>query len=212
MNDTDVNGSDGLAFVVKRRQQDADTGQTATFTVRVETDRSGPDHFLEHWTDDTSTGRVYRDYPLELTGTDLEIKEQFQITNNSESETNWGYWASLRTVEDHEGRLLSSAEQAEYWTVRTGFRETTIDATDGGASNGTISIDSSVTSVVEGGAATFSVRRNDGPSSQPVIVQVRTTEDNPSTQYHDATIQPWEAAASSWSTLTSTGSPRPPTR
>ncbi len=41
VNDADVNEGDKLAFVVKRRQQDADTGNPAAFTVRVETDRSG---------------------------------------------------------------------------------------------------------------------------------------------------------------------------
>ena len=43
MNGSDMDESENLAFVVKRRHQDADTGQTAIFTVRVETDRSGPD-------------------------------------------------------------------------------------------------------------------------------------------------------------------------
>ena len=91
MNGSDMDESENLAFVVKRRQQDADTGQTATFTVRVETDRSGPDLALDDWTEDGDTERVYRDYPLELTGTDLEITKQYQITNNGESETNWGF-------------------------------------------------------------------------------------------------------------------------
>ena len=46
-NDADVDEGDSLKFVVKRRQRDANNGQTASFTVRVETDRSGPDHVLE---------------------------------------------------------------------------------------------------------------------------------------------------------------------
>ena len=43
VNDTDANEGDTLKFLVKRRQQDADTGKTATFVVRVETDRGGSD-------------------------------------------------------------------------------------------------------------------------------------------------------------------------
>ena len=55
MNDADVNEGDKLAFVVKRRQQDADTGNPARFTVRLETDRSGDDWRLEDWTEDTDS-------------------------------------------------------------------------------------------------------------------------------------------------------------
>ena len=53
VNDADVNEGDKLAFVVKRRQQDADTGSPSTFTVRVETDRGGEDWRLEDWTEDS---------------------------------------------------------------------------------------------------------------------------------------------------------------
>ena len=47
VNDVDVNEGDTLGVVVKRRQQDADNGTTATFTVRLETDRAGDDNILD---------------------------------------------------------------------------------------------------------------------------------------------------------------------
>ena len=59
---------DDLEFIVKRRQQDAATGQTARFTVRLETDRSGDDWRLEDWTEDTGTGQLHKDSPLRSPG------------------------------------------------------------------------------------------------------------------------------------------------
>ena len=49
VNDADVDEGDTLKFIVKRRQQDVGTGKTATFVVRVETNRSGADRLLEDW-------------------------------------------------------------------------------------------------------------------------------------------------------------------
>ena len=203
VNDANVHEGDKLAFVVKRRQQDADTGADARFTVRVETDRSGEDWRLEDWTEDTATGRLYKDYPLQLTGSDLQVKEEFRVTVNGESESNWDYWASIRPVEDHAGDPLTSGAEAEYWTVKSGFRETTVDATDSGASNGSISIDSDVTTVTEGESVVFTLYRIEGPMSKPVTVRVQTSEPNrqvgfgvnPSTEYHNVTIQAWRGHA-----------------
>ena len=195
VNDADVNEGDKLAFVVKRRQQDADAGAPARFTVRVETDRSGDDWRLEDWTEDTGTGRLYRDYLLQLTGSDLEVKEEFRATFNGQSESNWDYWASIRPVEDHAGNQLTSSEEAQYWTIKPGFRETTIDATDSGDSNGIVTIDSDVTTVTEGQAVVYTLYRVDGPMSKPVTVQVQTSEPNrqgeDSTEDHDVTIEAW---------------------
>ena len=196
----DVDEGDKLALVVKRRQQDADTGNPAAFVVRVETDRSGDDRILENWTEDTDTGRRYRDYPLELTGTALEVREEFTVPSNGESESDWEYRASIRSILDHAGNELASGQEAQYWTVRTGFRETTIDATDGGASYGTVTIGADATTVTEGESVVFTLSRADGPMSKPVTVRVQTMEtnrqvgpgDNPSTQYHDVTIPAWE--------------------
>ena len=195
--------SDELAIVVKRRQQDADTGNSAFFTVRVETDRAGADWRLEDWTEDIGTGRLYRDYPLQLAGSDLEVKEELRVTFNGEPETNWNYWASIRPIEDHAGDELTSSEEAQYWTVKSGFRETTVDATDGGSSNGFVTIEADVTTVTEGQSVLFTLYRVNGPMSKPVTVRVQTSEtnrqigfgDNPSTEYHDVTIQPWEGYA-----------------
>ena len=194
---------DKLAFVVKRRQQDADTGVPARFTVRVETDRSGDDWSLEDWTEDTGTGRLYKDYPIQITGSDLEVKEELRVTFNGEQEANWNYWASIRPIEDHAGNALTSSEEAQYWSVKSEFRETTVSATDSGASNGTITIHSDVLRVTEGEAVVYTVTRIEGPMSKPVTVRVQTSEANrqvgsgvnPSTEYHNVTIQPWKRDA-----------------
>ncbi len=203
VNGANLHEGDKLAFVVKRRQQDADPGNPARFTVRIETDRSGDDWRLEDWTEDSGTGRLYKDYPLELTGSDLQLKEEFTVTFNGQSESNWDYWASIKPIEDHEGNQLTSSEEAQYWTVKAGFRETTIDATDSGTSNGTISIDSDVLTVTEGQAVVYTLYRIDGPMNKPVTVRVQTSEpnrqvgfgDNPSTEYHNVTIEAWRRHA-----------------
>ncbi len=195
--------ADKLAIVVKRRQQDANSGNSAFVTVRVETDRGGDDWRLEDWTEDTGTGRLHRDYPLELTGSDLEVKEELRVTFNGEPEGNWNYWASIRPIEGYAGGQLTSSEEAQYWTVKSGFRETAVNATDSGSSNGSISIDADVTTVTEGQSVLLTLYRVDGPMSKPVTVQVRTREPsrnpgsgtNPSTEFHDVTIQPWEGDA-----------------
>ena len=87
--------------------------------------------------------------------------------------------------------------------MKPGFRETTIGATNAGASNGSISIDSDVTTVTEGQAVVFTLYRIEGPMSRPVTVRVQTTETNrqegfgvnPSTQYHNVTIEAWKGHA-----------------
>ena len=182
VNDADVNeaNSDKLAFVVKRRQQDADTAIQRRFTVRVETDRSGDDWRLEDWTEDTGTGRLYKDYALQLTGSDLEVKEELAVTLQRRGKNpTWSYWASIRPIEDHAGNQLTSSEEAQYWTVKSGFRETTVDATDSGASNGIITIDADVTTVTEGESILFTLYRVDGPMSKPVTARVQTSETKP---------------------------------
>ena len=108
VNDANVGEGNTLGFIVKRRQQDAAGGTTATFTVRLETDRGGDDHLLSDWTEDTATGRVYRDYPLRLTGSDQEVEEEFTVPENGEAEARWTYWASIRTLEDHEGAAVTT--------------------------------------------------------------------------------------------------------
>ena len=169
VNDADADEGNTLGFVVKRRQEDADNGTTATFTVRLETDRDREnDHVLSDWTEDTSTGRLYKDYHLQLTGSDLEVEEEFTVTENGEAESRWTYWASIRPLEDHEGAALSATEEAEYWTVKSGFRETTVDATDSRASDGTVYLEADRATVTEGEEVVLTVTREDGPISQPL--------------------------------------------
>ena len=59
-----------------------------------------------------------------------------------------------------------------YWTVKSGFRETRIDATDSGASSGTVTLTTDQTNAVEGGETVFKLTRVGGPVSQTVTAQV----------------------------------------
>ena len=117
VNDADVSEGDTLGVVVKRRQQDADNGTNATFTVRLETDRAGDDNIVDDWTHDDATGRLYKDYPLEITGSALEVSETFTVPENGESEADWNYWTAIRPLVDHQGTALDAAVEAKYWTV-----------------------------------------------------------------------------------------------
>ncbi|MCY3913487.1 MAG: fibronectin type III domain-containing protein, partial [Chloroflexi bacterium] len=201
VNDADATEGDKVAIVVKRRSQDAN--QTAVFTVRLETDRSGADYRLADWTEDSNSGRFYKDFPLDLSGTDLEVKEELRITTNGETETNWGFWASIRPLQNANGADLSASAEAEYWTVKQGFRETSIDVTDTGATNGLVTIEADRSTVTEGEEVVFEIVRVDGPTSQSVTVRVQTSEANrqegfgvnPSTLYHDVTLDPWQTIA-----------------
>ena len=202
VNDTDANEGDTLKFVVKRRQQDADTGKTATFVVRVETDRGGPDKLLGDWTEDTSTGRLFKDFPLELTGSDTEIGQEIEVIENGAEEDDWSYWASIRTLEDWEGNNLTGAEEAEYWTVKQGFRETTIDVTDSGDRTGTVYLSTDQTEVYEGATVLFTLTRSGGPMGEALEVTVKTRERNrnPPNLIHtgfpyDVTFKPWQSTA-----------------
>ena len=202
VNDTDANEGDTLKFVVKRRQQDADTGKTATFVVRVETDRGGPDRLLGDWTEDTSTGRLFKDFPLELTGSDTEIGQEIEVIENGAEENDWSYWASIRILEDWEGNTLTGAEEAEYWTVKQGFRETTIDATDSGGDTGTVVLGTIQTEVYEGAEVVFTLARFGGPMGEEMEVKVRSREPtNPAgppasnSMFHFVTLDPWQSTA-----------------
>ena len=202
VNDTDANEGDTLKFVVKRRQQDADTGKTATFVVRVETDRGGPDRLLGDWTEDTSTGRLFKNFPLELTGSDTEIGQEIEVIENGAVEDDWSYWASIRILEDWEGNPLTGAEEAEYWTVKQGFRETTIDVADSGGATGTVYLSTDQTEVYEGATVLFTLTRSGGPmgEARPVKVKTRERNRNPGNEiqkgfYYDVTFKPWQSTA-----------------
>ena len=202
VNDTDANEGDTLKFVAKRRQQDADTGKTATFVVRVETDRGGPDGLLGDWTEDTSAGRLFKDFPLELTGSDTEIGQEIEVIENGAEEDEWSYWASIRTLEDWGGNPLTEAEEAEYWTVKQGFRKTKIDVTDSGDRTGTVYLSTDQTEVYEGATVLFTLTRSGGPMGEARTVEVKTRERNrnPANQiqkgfYYDVTFKPWQSTA-----------------
>ena len=200
VNEADAIEGDTLKFVVKRRQQDANSGDPTTFAVRVETDRSGPDRFLDDWTEDTSTGRLFKDFPLELTGNDTEIEHEIEVIENGAAEGDWSYWASIKTLEDWEGNPLTATQEAEYWTVKQGFRETKIDVTDSGDRTGTVYLSTTQTEVYEGATVLFTLTRSGGPMSEALDVEVKTRERNrdfgTSIQkgfYYYVTFKPWES-------------------
>ena len=133
---------------------------------------------LGDWTEDTSTGRLFKDFPLELTGSDTEIGQEIEVIENGAEENDWSYWASIRILEDWEGNTLTGAEEAEYWTVKQGFRETTIDATDSGGDTGTVVLGTIQTEVYEGAEVVFTLTRFGGPMGEAMKVKVKTRERN----------------------------------
>ncbi len=199
-NDADASEGDTLKFIVKRRS--TDTGNPARFTVRVETDRSGPDMALDDWTEDTDADILYRDYSYELTGTDTQVEQELPVTANGEAEDDWTYTARILSLQDHQRNDLDSAVEALYWTVKTGFRETEIEASDSGASTGTVTLSTTATTVQEGDQVVYTLTRMAGKRGEEITVQVRTWEpnradpgNNPSQEFHTVVIPPWEATA-----------------
>ena len=195
-NDADVNEGDTLKLVVKRRQVDA--GQTSTFTVRVETDRSGADPALEDWTEDSDTGRLYHDYDLEMTGAQSEVEESITVTENGAVEDDWNYWASIRPIEDVDGTALDAAVEAEYWTVKTGFRETDVTATDSRETTASVSIDTTQTTVYEGQVVTYTLTRIGGTVGDELTVVLDTYEEgkyNSTLTEHSVTFHPGATSA-----------------
>ena len=191
---------DTLKFTVKRRS--TDTGNPARFTVRVETDRSGPDQLLDDWAEDTVTDKFYREYTYELTGADTLVEQEIQVTENGEVEDDWTYTARILPLQDHQGKDLDSAVEALYWTVKSGFRETEIDAADSGDSAGTVTLATTATQVQEGDQVVYTLTRVDGKRAEEITVQVRTWEpnrnsggNNPSQEFHTVVIPPWEPTA-----------------
>ena len=195
-------GNNTLKFVVSRRQQDADRGQTAPLVVRVETDRSGPDTLLDDWMEDAASGRLFREYPLELAGSETKVAQDIEVIENGSAEGNWSYWASIKTLEDVDGNPITNAQEAEYWTVKPGFREATVSATDSGGVTGTVDLSTTQTEVYEGAEVLFTLTRSGGPMGEARTVEVSVREPNRSpfnplstgVSYH-ATFEPWESTA-----------------
>ncbi len=200
-NDADADEGDTLKLIVKRRS--TDTGNPARFTVRVTTDRSGPDPVLvlDDWEQDGSDH--YREYSLELTGTDTQVEQEIPVTQNGESEDDWTYTVEILPLQDHQGQDLDSATEAMYWTVKSGFRETEVASSDSGDSSGTVTISTDVTEVQEGGEVPYTLTRVAGKRAEEVTVEVRTREPdreagngtNPSDQDHTVVIEPWAETA-----------------
>ena len=61
--------------------------------MRVVTDRDGADQLLEGWSEEAGTGGLYKDYPLELAGSDTEVEHEIPIVENGEQEDDWSYTA-----------------------------------------------------------------------------------------------------------------------
>ena len=193
-------GDNTLKFVVNRRQQDANRGQTTPIVVRVETDRSGPDPLLDDWTKDASTGRLFREYPLELAGRGTSAAQDIEVIENGSAEGDWSYWASIKTLEDVDGNPITDAKEAEYWTVNPGFREATVYATDSGGFTGTVYLSTTQAEVYEGAEVLFTLTRSDGPIGEARTVEVRARDLNPNpsnysdySYYYDVTFEPWES-------------------
>ena len=203
VNNADANEGDRLKFIVKRGQEDAETAQTVAFFVRVETDRTGTDSLLDDWTEDTDTGRLFKDYPLELTGSATEIAQEIAVIENRATEGDWSYWASIRALEDFDGNPLTEAEEAEYWTVKQGFRETTIDVTDNGGSIGEVRLRADRSVVYEGAEVLFTLTRSGGPMGKELRIRLQSGESNlqvgfgvnPSDQNSIVAFEPWQSTA-----------------
>ena len=202
-----VNGAgaiegDTLKAVVKRRQQDAGANQIVPFVVRVETGQQEADPLLDDWTEDSSTGRLFKDFPMELTGADTEIEQVIEVARNGAAESTWSYWASIRPLENYKGNALTDAQEAEYWTVKEGYRETMINVTDTGGLTGTITLRTDQTEVYEGEEVVFALTRTGGPIALAATVKILTEEPrrriisyNPSNQNHIVTFEAWEDTA-----------------
>ena len=203
VNNADANEGDRLKFIVKRGQEDAENAQTVAFFVRVETDRTGPDSLLDDWTEDTDTGRLFKDYPLELTGSATEIAQEIAVIENRATEGDWSYWASIRALEDFDGNPLTEAEEADYWTVKQGFRETTIDVTDNGGSIGEVRLRADRSVVYEGTEVLFTLTRSGGPMGKELRIRLQSGESNlqvgfgvnPSDQNSIVAFEPWQSTA-----------------
>ena len=104
---------------------------------------------------------------------------------------------SIKALEDADGNALTDAEEAEYWTVKPGFRETTVDAADGGADTGLISLGTDQAEVYEGAEVIFTLTRSGGPVGRATTVRLDSWEPNrqigfnndPSYQTHFVTFE-----------------------
>ena len=178
-------------FLVSRRAQD--TGKTATFVVRVEHNRDWESPRHSGWPTDPETGNRYQEFPLTLTGNQRQVVGRIEILDNGILDNNsWQYSAQIKQIEDADlGTALSSAVEAQYWTVNGDRKRTIWPSITLGVH---IKIDSVTPSEVpEGQDVTITLERNWGNPLEPHAVQVRTWEPNrrmadgtnPTDQVHD---------------------------
>ena len=106
------------------------------------------------------------------------MEETLVVTENGQLEGDWSYWARILPILDYEGNQVSTTEEAEYWTVKDGFRETEIDATDSGDQVGTVTLTTSQTNVYEGGGVTYTLTRTGGPIGAGRSTSLKTYEPN----------------------------------
>ena len=130
------------------------------------------------------------------------MEQQKKVTQNGGEEDDWVYEAAILAIEDHEGKALSASEEAQYWTVKSGFRETEVAAADGGDLTGTVTIAASTDTVYEGDGVTYTLTRTGGPIGSSATFEVRTWEpnhasrgSNPSRQTTNVQFDPWETTA-----------------
>ena len=173
-NNADLEEGQTLEFSVKRRQ--SDIANPVRFTVRVETDRGGADYFLDDWTEDPGTGRLFKDYDFQISGSQTEAGVIIPVAENGVAEDDWNYWASIRPLEDVDGTALDSTVELQYWTVKTGFREIDVTATDTGETDSrsidqrsTISLEADATSITEGEMVTFTLTRGNGTVGELIV-------------------------------------------
>ena len=81
--------------------------------------------------------------------------------------------ARIRTLENHKGNAIRDAEESQYWTVKQGFRETEIDATDTGETTASITIETTQTTVNEGQAVSYTITRAAGAIGKELTVVVQ---------------------------------------
>ena len=93
-----------------------------------------------------------------------------------------------------DGNALDAAVEAEYWTVKTGYRDTGVTATDTGETTASVSIDTTQTSVYEGQVVTYTLTRIGGTFGEELTAVVGTHEvgrHGDTLIDHNVTFPPW---------------------
>ena len=161
-------------FQVTRRAQD--TGQTATFTVRVEHDRGWVSPRHADWPVDPETGKHYKEFPLTLTVNQRTVVGRIELLDNARPRS-WDFSARILHITNAETKLEVSADQeAQYWAVQ-GQREKSHRVTDPPSLE--IKLKAPVPATVpEGDQVEFRINCLRGYAFAPLTIQIRTWEPN----------------------------------